>query len=208
MRGCEGREEASRRQGLESSHATLLSGASPPTAACHSPLDGTQCAGRRCAPCATCASPSSEPCTSLASRCTRPATSASRLAPPPGRWRQPRSSSPSPPRVRAHMHAVFALTGRAARSFEHARSWLARLPVTPPTSSRLRSAPLLAPSGASHDCPRAGAPQVFPMPADLPVGRYLRVNLHGKRQRQLEDMQASPPSGSGSSHAPLPGRHA
>lgn len=35
----------------------------------------------------------------------------------------------------------------------------------------------------------AGEVQCFPLPADLPVGRYLRVNLHGKRQRQLEDMQ-------------------
>lgn len=37
----------------------------------------------------------------------------------------------------------------------------------------------------------ADAVQTFPLPADLPLGRYLRVNLHGKRQRQLEDMQAS-----------------
>ena len=35
----------------------------------------------------------------------------------------------------------------------------------------------------------ADAVQAFPMPADLPAGRYLRVNLHGKRQQQLEDMQ-------------------
>ncbi len=37
--------------------------------------------------------------------------------------------------------------------------------------------------------PPAEAVQCFPLPADLPLGRYLRINLHGKRQRQLEDMQ-------------------
>ena len=35
----------------------------------------------------------------------------------------------------------------------------------------------------------ADAVQTFPLPADLPLGRYLRVNLHSKRQQQLEDMQ-------------------
>ena len=58
-----------------------------------------------------------------------------------------------------------------------------------------------APQSSSHlaaRCPRllppaADAPQVFPLPADLPAGRYLRLNLHGKRQQQLEDMQARAP---------------
>lgn len=36
----------------------------------------------------------------------------------------------------------------------------------------------------------ADAVQTFPLPADLPLGRYLRINLHGKRQKQLQDMQA------------------
>jgi hypothetical protein len=32
------------------------------------------------------------------------------------------------------------------------------------------------------------AMQTFALPADVPVGGYLRVNLHGKRQRQMEDL--------------------
>jgi hypothetical protein len=32
------------------------------------------------------------------------------------------------------------------------------------------------------------APQVFHLPPDFPIGRYLRVNLIGRRQQQLEDM--------------------
>lgn len=31
-------------------------------------------------------------------------------------------------------------------------------------------------------------PQTFLLPASLPLGRYLRVDLHGRRQQQLEDM--------------------
>ena len=30
--------------------------------------------------------------------------------------------------------------------------------------------------------------QTFVLPANAPVGRFLRVCLHGKRQRQLEDL--------------------
>jgi len=30
--------------------------------------------------------------------------------------------------------------------------------------------------------------QTFVLPANAPVGRFLRICLHGKRQRQLEDL--------------------
>ncbi|KAL4425055.1 hypothetical protein ABPG77_001833 [Micractinium sp. CCAP 211/92] len=65
-------------------------------------------------------------------------------------------------------------------------------PVYPPSFVSFQAGPSswsLAPPAVKYPVAATDAVQTFPLPADLPLGRYLRVNLHGKRQRQLEDMQ-------------------
>ncbi|KAI3424754.1 hypothetical protein D9Q98_008143 [Chlorella vulgaris] len=65
-------------------------------------------------------------------------------------------------------------------------------PLYPPTHVSFQAGPSpwsLAPPSLKFPVAATDAVQSFPLPADLPVGRYLRVNLHGKRQQQLEDMQ-------------------
>ncbi|KAL4422325.1 hypothetical protein ABPG75_008522 [Micractinium tetrahymenae] len=65
-------------------------------------------------------------------------------------------------------------------------------PVYPPSFVSFQVGPSpwsLAPPAVKYPVAATDAVQTFPLPADLPLGRYLRINLHGKRQRQLEDMQ-------------------
>ncbi|PRW45682.1 F-box protein [Chlorella sorokiniana] len=65
-------------------------------------------------------------------------------------------------------------------------------PVYPPAFVSFQAGPApwnLAPPTLKFPVAATDAVQCFPLPADLPLGRYLRINLHGKRQRQLEDMQ-------------------
>lgn len=52
-----------------------------------------------------------------------------------------------------------------------------------PTAERLH------PAGPRYRVLATDELQTFVLPSSAPVGRYLRVCLHGKCQRQLEDLQ-------------------
>ncbi|PSC68186.1 Long-chain-alcohol oxidase FAO1 isoform A [Micractinium conductrix] len=65
-------------------------------------------------------------------------------------------------------------------------------PLYPPSYVSFQAGPSpwsLAPPALKFPVAATDAVQTFPLPADLPLGRYLRINLHGKRQKQLQDMQ-------------------
>ena len=67
-----------------------------------------------------------------------------------------------------------------------------REPIYPPSEVSFQVGPTpdrLHAAGKRYRVLATDELQTFVLPASAPVGRYLRVCLHGKRQRQLEDLQ-------------------
>ncbi|GAB4821350.1 hypothetical protein N2152v2_008396 [Parachlorella kessleri] len=65
-------------------------------------------------------------------------------------------------------------------------------PIYPPLHVSFQTGPSpasLAPATAVYPVLASSQVQGFLLPASLPAGRFLRVNLHGRQQQQLEDMQ-------------------
>lgn len=65
-------------------------------------------------------------------------------------------------------------------------------PIYPPSHISFELGPTphkLYPVAGQHEVQATDQRQWFVLPANAPVGRYLRVILHGKQQTQLDDMQ-------------------